>query len=252
MLGVPTHRESQMSMKAKVIAAASLSFVLIGIPALAQNAPLPGAPGGQLPQVYGQPTAPVPGANPRRIVAPTAGMGYADLPLSCDDAKARIVELTNLMPTTRPQDLQDRVEQLCNWLGDMVDAHNKMANSFAKHEPLKAQSNAERQTAQRFARLKNQAQLLKADLLISMRRFPEALTPLVDISTAEPTTETGKGAYKRLQDLGFSPETPEPVEAEASSVTAPPAKQTMVLIPPRAAKPTAVKKTASLVAPHRH
>ena len=128
--------------------------------------------------------------------------------------------------TARPQELQGASIQLCAWLTDMVDAHNKMANAFSKHDQLKSQSTAERQSAQKFMRLKNQAMLLKADLLISMRRYPEALVPLIDIVIAEPTTETGKGAYKRLQDLGFSPDAAEVTEAKPSADSAEPAKST--------------------------
>ena len=64
---------------------------------------------------------------------------------------------------------------------------------------------AERQTAQTFGRLRNETRLLKADLLITQRRYPEAIGPLVNIVLAEPTTATGQAAYDRLQKMGFSP-----------------------------------------------
>ncbi len=217
--------------------AALLALALCGpsiICAGAQDAPIPGAPSGAA--TAG--SAPTPGTanlqTQRRAALPpgaagasgSKGFGYGDLPLNADDAKAKVVELTNMSSTARPQELQERVDQLCAWLTDMVDAHNKMANAFSKHDQLKSQSTAERQSAQKFMRLKNQAMLLKADLLISMRRYPEALVPLIDIVIAEPTTETGKGAYKRLQDLGFSPDAAEVTEAKPSADSAEPAKST--------------------------
>ena len=56
----------------------------------------------------------------------------------------------------------------------------------------------------KFSQLKRDAQLLKADLLIAQKRYPEALNPLVEIVLADPTSATGKTAYQRLKDLGFS------------------------------------------------
>jgi hypothetical protein len=219
-------------------------------PALAQTAPLPGT-GGYSPAAAGQSSAPIPGAATQTAQRRS---GYGDLPLNADDAKARILELENLVSASRPQDLQERVDQLCVWLGDMIDAHNKMANAFSKHDDLKSQANAERQAAQRFARLKNQAQLLKADLLIGMRRYPEALVPLVEIVIAEPTTETGKGAYKRLQDLGFSPEIADAQDASSSVVAHPAAANIYraTIVPVRKAVLSPVpKKTANLPGSHR-
>ena len=63
---------------------------------------------------------------------------------------------------------------------------------------------AEKQIGLKFGQLKRDAQLLKADLLIAEKRYPEALGPLVDIVLADPTSATGKTAYQRLKDLGFS------------------------------------------------
>ena len=205
-----------------LLSIAVLPLVSNCFPALAQNAPTPGS-------------APVPGGGQgaARLRAPIGqgnaaaggGFSYGDLPLNADDAKARILELSNAASTSRPQELVERVDQLSTWLTDMADSHNKMANSFGKHDQTKGLATAERQTAQRFSSLKHQVLLLKAELLINMRRYPEALGPLIDIVTAEPTTETGQSAYKKLQELGFSPETAEaPASSEpaiATDVTAP-------------------------------
>lgn len=189
------------------------------------------------------PSAPLPGqglgvslpAPAMHVPAPANPAGgkrlqYGELPLNPDDAKAKIIELENLLAISRPQDLQERVYQLCEWLGDMSEAHNKLANVFSRRENMKGQSAAERQSAQRFAQLRNQAQLLKADLLIGLHRFPEALAPLIDIVVAEPTSGTGQAAYKRLRELGFSPE---PVAVDTISVA------------PIAAPPTKIKQTVS-------
>jgi len=183
------------------------------LPAL--SGPLPGAaaPDAHSTVIYAPPPslaqvpAPAGGAPvPGQIAAARRGMTYGDLPMNPDDAKASIIELNGMKATARPQELLERVSQLCEWLGDMVEAHNRMANAFAKSPETKAQYLGEKQAAQRFTQLKHQAQLLKADLLIAMHRFPESLSPLVDIVIAEPTTTTGKAAYKRLQQLGFSQE----------------------------------------------
>lgn len=183
------------------------------------TAPIPGA------EAMPSAAAPVVGAPP---AAAPAGKGravsqYRQLPLNPGQAKAKIVELTNLVAVSRPQDVQERVYQLCEWLADMADAHNRMAVAFSKHDTTKAQSNAERQLQQKFSQLKNEAQLLKADLLINQKRFPEAIGPLVDIVLAEPTSPTGEEAYRRLQDMGFSHAvTPAATPAEPAPPVAPP------------------------------
>jgi hypothetical protein len=185
------------------------------------------------------------------MASATGGFSYGDLPLNADDAKARIVELSNQVSTSRPQDLLERVDQLGTWLSDMADAHNKMANSFSKHDQTKGMATAERQTGQRFSILKHQVSLIKADLLINMRRYPEALGPLIEIVTAEPTTETGQSAYKKLQELGFSPETAEaPAQSEpalASDIAVPHHPAPAPVKRAGAAKPagSGAKKTAS-------
>jgi hypothetical protein len=221
----------------KYFAAVSVTLACSSGIVQGQNAPVPG---------LGAQSAPVPGTAPQPTRRSNGSLGYGDLPLNADDAKAKIVELTNLVASARPQDLQERVDQLCIWLGDMIEAHNKMANAFSKHDEMKAQCTAERQSAMKFARLKHQAQLLKADLLIGMRRYPEALVPLVDIVTAEPTSETGKGAYKRLQDLGFSQDLADAGDAAPSMVVHElPAQATAKSAAVRKAVASLSKKTGS-------
>ncbi len=172
------------------------------------NAPLPGAelrpPNNVFPENGQRLSAPA----PAQIQAPTPGRtgrtAYGHLPLTVKDAKNRLVELRTALAVTRPHDLQEPIYQLSEWLGDSADAHNKMANAFSKHDELKAQYMAEKQIGLKFGQLKRDAQLLKADLLIAEKRYPEALGPLVDIVLADPTSATGKTAYQRLKDLGFS------------------------------------------------
>lgn len=135
---------------------------------------------------------------------------YRQLPLTVNDAKLRLEELRNLLAISRPQEVQDSVFTLCEWLQEMADAHWKMSVSFGKNDSTKLQSQQERQTALKISQLKHQAMLLKADVLIKQKRFPEALSPLVDIVVAEPRTTTGQAAYQRLQELGFSEEITQP------------------------------------------
>jgi hypothetical protein len=218
---------------AQFFSATALAFMSLAAPVFAQGGvPLPGQSGGDV-------SAPLPGNGSFTGTMPAAGairkpgagkgggFSYGDLPLSPDDAKGRIVEMTNMMAVGRPQDMESKINQLSDWLADMVDAHNKMANAFGRQPVTKNQATAERQMAQRFVGLRNQAQLMKADLLINMRRYPEAIGPLVDIVIAEPTSATGQGAYKRLKNLGFSPDgspagsAPAPVSAAPNAVAAP-------------------------------
>jgi len=167
------------------------------------SAPVPGAG-------RGQPTAGAPGAK-----AP--GSKYRDLPLTVDSTKYRLDELRALLSVSRPQDMQDSVQELCEWLNDAADAHYRMYLSFAKSDLTKTQANSEKQLNQRFGQLKREAQLLRADLLIKQLRAPEALAPLVDIVVADPRSATGKEAYKRLVDLGFSQAVSAPPEAGATA-----------------------------------
>lgn len=135
---------------------------------------------------------------------------YRQLPLSVTDAKLRVEELRNLLAISRPQEIQDSIFTMCEWLQEMADAHWKMSASFGKNDATKLQSQQERQTALKISQLKHQAMLLKADVLIKQKRFPEALSPLVDIVVAEPRTATGQAAYQRLQELGFAEEIAQP------------------------------------------
>lgn len=166
-------------------------------------------------------SAPTPGSSyaaaPAAPLVPGTRGGYGKLPLNPGNAVARLEELRNLMPNSRPQDFQEAVGEYCDWLSDLADAHWKLAQSFAKAEATKPQADCERQMCLKFGGLKRQAMLLKAEFLIRQRRYPEALGPLVDIVTAEPRTETGRSAYKLLQDIGFS----ETVQPAAPKVEAP-------------------------------
>ncbi|HEY9774996.1 MAG TPA: hypothetical protein V6C81_14625 [Planktothrix sp.] len=215
----------------------------MALPAWCQGVPLPGdatmsapVPGNDSWENSLMPNAT--GVSKQAAGMHAAGIGYGDLPLNADDAKARIIEMRGMLKTTRPQEMATRINQLCEWLSDMVDAHTRMANAFSRSPATKAQMMAEHQTAQRFSQLKDSAQLLKADQLISMRRFPEAIGPLVEIVIAEPTSATGQGAYKRLKDLGFSPDAATTAATPASTPAAAPAE-------------IAPKKTASVPAAHK-
>jgi len=198
--------------------------------AMAQGSPVPGG-GTENPSAYGtynsyQPggtqagsaagatssSAPVPGGGRAPSAAATAvggrantpGSKYRDLPLTVDSTKYRLDELRGMLATSRPQDMQDSVQELCEWLNDAADAHYRMYLSFAKSDLTKNQANSEKQLNLRFGQLKREAQLLRADLLIKQLRAPEALSPLVDIVVADPRSTTGQNAYKRLVELGFS------------------------------------------------
>ncbi|MGD9684406.1 MAG: hypothetical protein AB7W16_24845 [Candidatus Obscuribacterales bacterium] len=146
-------------------------------------------------------SAPLPGAE--SAPAP-AGTIYSQLPLSSLDAKNKIEELSNRLAVSNPDQLKDGIFAISEWLQDVADAHWKMYKAFEKSDSTRLQAQSERETALEFSRLKNRAKLLKADLFIKMNRYPEALGPLVDIVVAEPKSETGQAAYKRLIDMGFS------------------------------------------------
>jgi hypothetical protein len=172
-------------------------------------------------------SAPAPAQSQPQAQAPTPGRtgrtAYGHLPLTVKDAKNRLVELRTALAVSHPHDLQEPIYQLSEWLGDSADAHNKMAAAFAKHDEMKAQYNSEKQIGLKFSQLKRDAQLLKADLLIAQKRYPEALAPLVEIVLADPTSATGKTAYQRLKDLGFSHDSEgSAAPATAKSVTGSP------------------------------
>jgi hypothetical protein len=177
--------------------------------------------------IPGRSSAPIPGSGVQMTTAagtlptgssgaPTASPGkspYRQLPLSPQDAKTRIDELRAQLVNGRPQDVQDRIYEMCEWLTDAADAHYKMYLAFAKSDLTKGQAQAEKSLNQRFGQLKREAQLLKADLLIKCNRSPEALSPLVEIVIADPRSAVGQSAYKRLVDMGFSQEVDESLVA---------------------------------------
>lgn len=210
----------------------------------APGAPVPGAP---------VPGAPVPGvAAAGKFQQPGPGSAYQSLPISINDAISRIEELKSLLPECRPQDMQEPVQQLCEWLADIAEGHNKLANSFSRQEATRPHADAERRTAQRFAYLKNQAQLMKAELLIRQKRYPEALSPLIEIVVAEPKSATGQAAYKKLKEIGFSEEV-EIKPAETASNLAP---GSVVPVDPQSAQtqpgqpaPSVAAKPAPVTAP---
>ncbi|PWT95787.1 MAG: hypothetical protein C5B53_10895 [Candidatus Melainabacteria bacterium] len=166
---------------------------------------------------------------------------YQFLPITQEDAKARIDELKTLMLVNRPQDLQGRVNNLCEWLGDLTDAHNKMANAFSRQDSTKAMAQAERSAAQRFYQLKNETVLLKAELLIKLNRTPEALAPLVDIVIADPKGAVGQAAYRHLKELGFSPDTAD----GAGAISAASQQQEHIMVFPTGPAPVAKKSAAA-------
>ncbi len=158
-------------------------------------------------------SSPLPGSTGtyNSVMGKGAGGGseYRNLPISVADAKTRVEELKNLVQISRPQEVQDRVSNTSDWLADLADAHNKLANVFGRQDTMKAQSATERQTASKFAHLKNEVQLLKADLLIKQNRVPEALNPLVEIVVNEPKGSAGVAAYAKLKEVGFAEDVPE-------------------------------------------
>lgn len=135
---------------------------------------------------------------------------YEKLPLTVEDAKSRLTELENQLSlynqtkqVAKPQ-LKNQIYSIAEWLNDVANAHWKMYKAFDKSAKTKAQAKSERQIALAFSNLKNRSKLLKAELFILQKRYPEALQPLVDIVVQEPSSETGKKAYQKLVDLGFS------------------------------------------------
>jgi|GEM_PF-494714 len=250
------HNRPTLLLNAAILAgfglASSLSTCL---PVLAQGSPVPGSSGssaeagstygsynsyqtlsgGSSPSTSalapaGGSSAPVPGAGRSLPLsaaaaavggrASTPGSKYRDLPLTVDSTKYRLDELRAMLAVSRPQDMQDSVQELCEWLNDAADAHYRMYLSFAKSDQTKAQANSEKQLNLRFGQLKREAQLLRADLLIKQLRAPEALSPLVDIVVADPRSSTGQNAYKRLVELGFSQGVAAPEATPASSASA--------------------------------
>jgi hypothetical protein len=208
------------------IALAMATLVARPAAVMAQGSPVPGQSNYSAPQSsysatpsYSQ--APVPGAASNSYSAPTGAgtygapggkapvagkTAYSKLPLNIDDAKVRITELRNLLSVSRPQDVQESIFQLSEWLSDMADAHWKLSLALAKNDSMKAAAAQERQSAVKFSSLKHEANLLKAELFIKQNRLPEALSPLVDIVVAEPKSLIGQAAYEKLKEIGFAEE----------------------------------------------
>lgn len=164
-----------------------------------------GAPSGISAQAPTPAAVPLPGNNPQNQ-APGSfrKLTYDQLPLTPYDAQDRLVDLSNALGNVRPNDIQQSILELCEWLQEMADYHYKLTQTFSKSEATKVQADSERQLQRQFSSLKNQAQLLKAELFIRQHRLPEALTPLVEIIVQEPRTATGQRAYQRLKEIGFS------------------------------------------------
>lgn len=207
----------------KVFAAAYLIAALACPAAVQAQAPIPGTASlsGLTPQ---NSTAPVPGQEESRPSSGRLNISgsnqeespaqmpahsiYKQLPFTLEDAKTKLQELNNLLEVASPtqvDQIKNNVYAVSEWLQDVADAHWKLYKAFDKSPATKLKAKAEKETALAFSHLKNKAKLLKADLFIKQKRYPEALQPLVEIVVAEPTSETGTAAYKRLTDLGFSP-----------------------------------------------
>jgi hypothetical protein len=208
------------------LALASLTVMAAG-PAKAPpkklaQAPVPGsgsagATGSALGSSTSLPTPASAPAPPPPLLAPALRGASEKLPLNQGNAQARLEELRSQAGTMRPLEYQEALNQYYQWVADLADAHWKLAQTFAKNEATKAQSASEKQLCQKFGGLKRQAMLLKAQFLISQRRYPEALPPLVDIVNAEPRTATGQAAYKLLQDIGFSQQAADAPEGASTS-----------------------------------
>lgn len=209
--------------------------------AFAQGSPIPGSSSGytrSTPPAYdgnpglGSASAPLPGGGPAAYVTPPGAPAHAhqavgkkdsiynSLPLNAEEARIRLEDLSNRLAVSRPDDMKDAIYALSEWLQDVADAHWKMYKAFEKSDSTKAQSLQEKEIAIKFSALKNRAKLLKADLFIRQNRYPEALGPLVEIVTTEPTSATGQDAYKRLVDMGFSEQVSN-VELAAKGAPAP-------------------------------
>lgn len=219
-----------MQFKSRHVLGASLSASLFAAfavqPSLAQGSPLPGSPMPGINSGYhsstvdaGHYAAPVPGqrpagyaiqTNPAHSHAATASPAgaaqsiYQSLPLNAEEARIRLEDLSNRLAVSRPDDVKDSIYALSEWLQDVADAHWKMYKAFEKSDSTRAHAAKEKEIGLKFSALKNRAKLLKADLFIKQNRYPEALGPLTEIVTAEPTSATGQEAYKRLVDMGFS------------------------------------------------
>lgn len=206
------------NLKRSILVATTLAVTLQS-QVFAQGSPIPGGSAGYARSAqpaessFGS-SAPLPGGTPASYSATAATQPahpalagksiYASLPLNAEEAKIRLEDLSNRLAVSRPDELKDAIYALSEWLQDVADAHWKMFKTFEKLDACKAQAAKEKEIGLKFSALKNRAKLLKADLFIKQNRYPEALGPLVEIVTTEPTTATGQEAYKRLVDMGFS------------------------------------------------
>jgi hypothetical protein len=179
-------------------------------------------------------SSPLPGASLSYQGNASAKSSYQLLPISAAEAKTRLEELRTLLLISKPQAIQDRIYNLCDWLTEMYEAHNKLANAFARQDETKGIALTEKSTAQTFSRLKNEAQLLKAELLIKQNRAPEALTPLINIVVADANSATARVAYQHLKELGFSENVPEQIITQVAKESSQPrelARQTQASAP---------------------
>lgn len=225
---------SELTRRLAMVGVISTASMFISPAAQAQGSPMPGNSSYSAPQPGLFDSAPIPGGNPQHQGATSTSNGaqrqpskidsiYSQLPLSAEEARIRLEDLSNRLAVSRPDEVKDSIYALSEWLQDVADAHWKMFKAFEKTDATKGQALKEKEIGLKFSALKNRAKLLKADLYIKQNRYPEALGPLVEIVVAEPTTATGQAAYKRLVDMGFS-EQASTVELAQKSVPQKPTK----------------------------
>lgn len=176
-----------------------------GLPAAAQTQTLPPTQPSHTVQTHS--AAPTPGPAAQEVIG-TSPAGYRRLPINYKTAAIRLEELRNVMLSAKAKDFQNAISDYLDWLSDLADGHWKLYQAFAKVDSLKAQAELEKSTTLKLGSLKRQALLLKAEFLVRNNRQPEALSPLIDIVTAEPKTATGEAAYNMLKEIGFSEEVP--------------------------------------------
>jgi hypothetical protein len=180
------------------------------------QAPVPGT---DTPSTPLPPTAPpATTTSPDTSTSTTESAGSAPLPgtsstqslpprltsvISLHDAQVWADRFKEQTANASPQ-LLDQLATFYEWLLELLDEHNRLSSIFAKNENTKSMADTEKQTVAKFNHLKIQVLLLKAELLIKLNRYAEAIMPLVEIVNAEPLSAAGKEAYKDLQDIGFS------------------------------------------------
>jgi hypothetical protein len=145
-------------------------------------------------------SAPVPGAQDAQGTNVPARLTSV---VSVHDAQIWLARFKNQCGSPSPQ-LLEQLAMFYEWLLELLDEHNRLATVFNKNESTKSISETEKQTVTKLVHLKNEVLLLKANLLIKLNRYAEAILPLVDVVNAEPLSTAGKEAYKNLQDIGFS------------------------------------------------